>query len=303
MKKTVSISLIVIATAGVACRDTAAPASGLAVSMASAFSVTPAGFDRLTTTFNASSSVGAFQPSFDGHGRGPGGFGMAGSGPGFGIGFMGGGLGGPFLGDALRPMDSDDNCSYSSTTGLVTCSETERNGLTVNRVLKFTTASGQTESAIDNTTNTASATVTVSGTATERDGDQSVVNESSNETITGLATGSTQRTVDGGSVGTETTTGTSKQGAFTAKRVVGDTIKGVVIPLSSSSTTKTYPTAGTIIRAMNATVTITGQSPANSSRREVITYDGSNTAKVVITQDGKTQNCTLPLPRGRLTCS
>jgi hypothetical protein len=34
----------------------------------------------------------------------------------------------------------------------------------------------------------------------------------------------------------------------------------------------------------------------------VITYDGTATAKVVITQDGTTQNCTLPLPRGRLTC-
>jgi hypothetical protein len=54
---------------------------------------------------------------------------------------------------------------------------------------------------------------------------------------------------------------------------------------------------------MNASVTITGQSPAVSSRREVVTYDGSATAKVVITHDSTTQNCTLPLPRGRLTCS
>ena len=103
--------------------------------------------------------------------------------------------------------------------------------------------------------------------------------------------------------GTENTTGKSTQGAFTAARVVGDTIKGIVIPVGTSTTTPRYPTAGTIIRAMNATVTITGQSPATSSRREVITYDGSATAKVVITQDGTTQNCTLPLPRGRLSCS
>jgi hypothetical protein len=107
--------------------------------------------------------------------------------------------------------------------------------------------------------------------------------------------------VNGASSGTENTTGTSRQGAFTATRVTGDTIKGVVIP-ASTSTTPPYPTAGTVIRAMSATVTISGQSPATSSRREVITYDGSTTAKVVITQDGTTQNCTLPLPHGRLTC-
>jgi hypothetical protein len=65
---------------------------------------------------------------------------------------------------------------------------------------------------------------------------------------------------------------------------------------------RSYPTAGTVIRAMSATVTVSGQSPSTSSRREVITYDGSATAKVVITQDGTTQNCTLPLPHARLTC-
>jgi hypothetical protein len=53
---------------------------------------------------------------------------------------------------------------------------------------------------------------------------------------------------------------------------------------------------------MKVTVTVSGQSPATTTRREVITYDGSATAKVVITHDGTTQNCTLPLPFGHLTC-
>jgi len=39
------------------------------------------------------------------------------------------------------------------------------------------------------------------------------------------------------------------------------------------------------------------------SRREVITYDGSATAKVEITENGTTRNCTRPLPRGPLSCS
>jgi hypothetical protein len=92
-------------------------------------------------------------------------------------------------------------------------------------------------------------------------------------------------------------------GAFTAQRSAGDTITGVVIPVGSAATSHPpYPTAGTIIRSMKVTVTLSGQSPATSTRREVVTYDGSATAKVVITEDGTTQNCTLPLPFGRLSC-
>jgi hypothetical protein len=33
-----------------------------------------------------------------------------------------------------------------------------------------------------------------------------------------------------------------------------------------------------------------------------VTYDGSDTATIVITRNGDTQTCTLPLPRGRPTC-
>jgi hypothetical protein len=40
----------------------------------------------------------------------------------------------------------------------------------------------------------------------------------------------------------------------------------------------------------------------SSSRREVITYDGSATAKLVITRDGTTKTCSLPLPHGRPVC-
>ena len=301
MKQLVITASCVAAILAAACSDANAPSSQLAVTMASAYSATPAGFDQLNTSFGADSSAGAFHPDFDGHGRGHGGFGPLGGGPGFGLGFMGGGLGGPFLGDGLGPMHSgDSSCSYASSTGLVTCTTT-RNGLTVTRVSKYTTAAGQAQEKIDSTTNTVATTVTVSGTVTRRDSSKSEVSESSNQTVSGLAKGSAQRTLNGASAGTEKTTGTSSQGAFSATRVAGDTIKGVVIP-APTSTTRTYPTAGTVIRAMNATVTISGQSPATSSRREVITYDGSATAKVVITQDGTTQNCTLPLPHGRLTC-
>jgi hypothetical protein len=140
----------------------------------------------------------------------------------------------------------------------------------------------------------------VSGTVTRRDSSVSTVHHVSDQTVTGLAVGSTQRTVNGASRGDESTTGNSSSGAFTAVRAVGDSIRGLVIPLENGR--PTYPTAGTVIRQMKVTVTIAGQA-TTKERREVITYDGSNTATLVIMQDGTTKTCKLPLPRGIPSCS
>lgn len=316
MKNIVSAVLAIGAAAIAGCSDsTSSSPSALAISMASAYSIAPAGFNELSSSFDASPLAGAFELGFDSHGLGGGrgdhgGFGPPGTGPGFGLGFMGGGLFGPFLGDGVGPfLHSDNSCVYSATTGFVTCGPTTRDGLTVTRVTKYTTVAGVAQPKQDSTTNTVATTVNVTGTTTRRDNSTSTVTESSNQTLSGLAKGSTQRTVNSKSASTESSTGTSKQGAFTAKRTAGDTITGVVIPVAATTATPTtshvesYPTAGTVIRSMSATVTITGQAATTSTRREVVTYDGSATAKVVITQDGTTQNCTLPLPHGKLSCS
>ena len=306
MQRTHIVGIAIAAVAIAACSDTNAPASELAITMASAYSATPAGFSSLNSSFASDSTAGAFAPGFGHGGRGGHGFGFEGPGhgPGFGLGLMGGGLFGPFIGDGPSGLFRHDSTACTFANSTVTCGPTTtRDGLTVTITAKYTTAAGVAQSKPDSTTNTAVTTVKVTGTATRRDSSKSVVDESSNQTITGLAKGSTQRTVNGASAGTETTTGTSSQGAFTAKRVTADTVKNVIIPVPATTTSgPSYPTAGTVIRAMSATVTISGQSPTNSSRREVITYDGTATAKVVITQDGTTQNCTLPLPHGRLTC-
>jgi hypothetical protein len=304
MKRIVALTCLAAGVLAVACSEASAPSgSSLLLSASSAYGAVPAGFDQLNSSFDASATNGPFQPSFDGRGPGgPGGHSSMGRGPGFGIGFMGG-LGGRFLGFGIGEFFHDNSCSFASSTGLVTCENETRDGLTINRTFKYTDASGNPQSKIDSTTNTVVSTVTVVGSVTHRDSVKSDVNESSNETITGLAKGSTQRTINGASAGNEKTSGTGSQGAFSATRVAGDTIKGVVIPVGTAATSHPpYPTAGTIIRAMSVTVTVAGQSPATSSRREVVTYDGSATAKVVITEDGTTQNCTLPLPFGHLTC-
>lgn len=224
---------------------------------------------------------------------------------------MGGGLGDLFLGHGFGPGfghgrfgDSIlNNCSFDAASGRVVCAAETHDGLTVNRSLAFTTASGMAQSAFDSlTTNTINTKIAVSGTITRRDSAVSTVNHASDRTVSGLATGSTQRTVNGTSAGRETTTGADTAGTFTVTRTMGDTILNVVVPVQASSTTPVYPTAGKVIRSAQATVT-RSSGTTSTSRREVVTYDGSSTAKVEITQDGVTKSCTVELPRGRLVCS
>jgi len=87
---------------------------------------------------------------------------------------------------------------------------------------------------------------------------------------------------------------------FTSLRTAGDTVSGVIIPLQNGR--PTFPTAGSIVRSMQATVTLAGQTPTTSSRREVITFDGTNTAQVSVTQDGVTKTGTLSLTGEHLDC-
>jgi len=230
--------------------------------------------------------------------------------------FMGGGLAGDFAGATsfltfgrgsfdggpFAPIHADKNCTFSATTGRVTCPPQTIGGLTINRSFAYTDVNNKPQAALDTTTNTVNTRVTVSGTIASRHGDTTTVNHASDQTVTGLAKGSAKRVINGTSGGTEDTKGTDDKGnKFTTARVIGDTTTGLTIPVQSGK--PTYPTAGSVVRAMKVTATIGSQAPAVSNRREVITYDGSTTAKVTITHDGTTKSCTLPLPRGRLNCS
>lgn len=251
-----------------------------------------------------------------------------------GIAFDGrGGHHGPFSG----AFGGGLGCSgaFDAASGRVMCAEAVRNGITVTRSAQYKDAAGTVQQAFDtlttnsvNTQSAASGTITfdraADSTAGNDHGDHhwgrgrgpggrllgdsstiltatTTINSASNRTVVGLTPTATQRAVNGASAGTESTTGTSSKGAFTASRVVGDTTTGIVIPVVVG--TRSYPTAGTTVRSIQATLTYSGASPVSLTRREVVTYDGSATAKVVITENGTTKNCTRPLPRGALTCS
>ena len=269
-----------------------------------AFISAPLGFESTASSFTtANGTLGAaFLPAGSGRrdGRGPSGL------PG-GHAFMGGGFGDDFLGgppDGRRPFEHrglPSTCTFAAGTGVVTCAPETHDGLTISRTFVFKDASSKAQAAKDSTTFSVTSHTDIAGTKTRRDGGKTTVKHVSDQTVTGLAYNSTQRTINGASSGTESSTGTDSAGAFSVARAIGDTTRGIVIPIATGA--PTFPTAGTVIRSMTAVVTYTGKTPITSTRREVITYDGSATAKLTITRDGTTKNCTIALPRGRPTCS
>lgn len=325
-----------VLTAVAACTDITSSGSGISVAaLSAAFSSTPVGYGDLSTSFNGPAAslgeaaglwiAGGRERSFDRSELMGGGLQDAFAG---GVAFLGkGGHRGPFGGGP--------GCAgvFNATTGRAVCTDTARSGVIVTKSAKYTTAAGVVQQAFDTlTTNTVNIQTTAAGTITfdraadniagaGRDhhwgrgrghdgrllGDTStiltastVIASTSDRTTSGLASGSTQRTVAGTSSGKETTTGTSTLGSFTATRVVGDTTTGLVIPVATGTTS--YPKAGTVIRSMAASVQYAGKTAVTLTRREVLTYDGSATAKVVITENGVAKTCTRPLPRGPLTC-
>ena len=315
LNRTLAATTIALAIIGTACSDrsTTAPAASSAA-LANALTLALSGNDQSQTSYvgtpSASSGRG-YSPDDSAHDGG---------------GFMGGGLGSHFLGDEFSAGhrggrfgedDLDGACVFSAASGRVECAPITRHGLTIGRSAAYTDANGKVQQARDTaTTNTINTRTTVSGTVlfdgrrghhdddheaeAAAGADTSVVALASNRTVSGLASGSTRRTVNATSAGTETTKGTDSTAHFTIVRVAGDTTTGLVIPVGATGAS--YPTAGTIVRAMQATLTYDGSAPLSTQRREVITFDGTAVARMTITQNGATKQCTIPLPHGRPTC-
>lgn len=293
--------------------------------LATAFATVPVAYTSGQTTYN-SNAEGA-GPMFPGApsfglgqfgGMGMGGMGMGGRGGmggldmGGGMGpMMGGGLGDDFTGgmglgrDFGRgrhgdPAVAQSTCTYDAAAKRASCTPVSERGLTVTRTVAWSDVAGAAQPAFDSvTTNTINTQVTVTGTMTRRDSATSTIANNSDRTVSGLAKGSTRHTVNGTAAGKEVTVGRDSTGAFTATRIAADTVRGVIVPVSDTG--RMYPTAGTIIRVMNVSV-VRASGTTTSAHREVITYDGTATAKMIITQDGTTKSCTLPLPMGRPTC-
>jgi len=313
-------SAVVLTLAG--CADFLGSRSANTLALGTAFQSVPVGMSANSSSFPSGGDTGPFFPGqMDGPGMhgpgGPGGMGGPGEhrdgfgGPGMRGGLMGGGLGPDFLG--YRPFgrglgrgpfgafNLPDSCTFDAASGRVSCPDKTDRGLTIKASFAFKDAAGGAQAKFDTlTTNSVNDKVTVSGTRTRRDSSTSTVSHTSDRTVSGLASGSTQRTINGTASGTETTTGVRDGVGFTAVRVASDTTIGLVIPISDGH--PTIPSAGVVIRNMSVTITPEGGSATSRSRREQVTFDGTNIINVVITQDGTTKTCSITLPAHRLVC-
>lgn len=272
-----------------ACRDSAGP--GPTTIDSDAFTTLPLGFAGVQSTFGGEDDDGLTEWSPRGHGG-------AGS-RGEPKGLMFGGLAKFFKFNAVLkpfPNESSDHCAFEALSSRVECEPVTHGGLTVVRSAGFADADGNVQQAFDRlTTNTVNVQVDVRGTKERRDGNRSTVHHHSDNTVTGLAEGSTELVVNGESAGVETTTGTDDHGGFTAERKISDTIEDLVLPVGHG---RPFPTSGTIVRAMEVTITYTSQAPQTFSRREVVTFTGANSATVEVTRDGITRTCTFTMPGG-----
>ena len=313
-----------------ACVDLNGASDNNTLVLGAAFQSVPVGFSANSNSFDPTGDLGeAFMPRDLGAGVGMHGGGRGdnrqGGGPGpngeRGHGFGDGGLRGLLMGGGLGPdfsgmvgfgrgrgrgpfgrFDLPDACTFSETTGRVTCPEFEKRGLTVNVSYAFKDADGDAQPAFDTTsTNSVNIKTAVEGTKEHRDGlVTTTVSHTSDRTVAGLAPGSEERTVDGIASAREESEGTRDGIAFTALREAADTTDGVVIPIVEGR--PTIPSAGTVIRRMKVTITKEGEDPVTRFRREKITFDGTNVVKIEITQDDVTKNCTLTLPGKNLVC-
>jgi hypothetical protein len=305
-RRTVLVTSALLAIALSACNDNITESGGTAETLlADALSSTPVGFSSTENSFAGMESE-TWRPKARRHAGRGGPFGSA-----FGVGFMGGGLAPDFAngagfhaGVARGPFGggfSGDACDFNASTGKVTCApSTGRLGLTVERWVIWTDINGAPQRRPDSTTATMQTHAEVYGTVPMRDSATRTVRHVSDRLVSGLQQGSTQRTVEGTSTGTETVNGFVREGSFVAQRNVADTTRGLIIPVRGDG--RTYPIAGQVSRTMEVTVSIAGGAAETAFWKEVLTYDGSNTATLVITRNGETKTCSVPLPMGRPVC-
>ena len=226
---------------------------------------------------------------------------------------MGGGLGPDFIGaiafgrgrgeGPFKVFNLSENCVFSATGGRVTCPDkTTERGFTIQTSFAFLDAAGVAQPKFDAaTTNSINAKIDVSGTKTRDEGaTTATVHHMSDRTVSGLAPGSTERTVNGTAEAHESVVGTRDEVNFTATRDASDTTTNLVIPIVEGR--PTIPSAGKVVRNMAVTITPEGDVAKTKVRREEITFDGTNVISVKITQDGTTKNCTITLPRKKLVC-
>ncbi|MGK2934203.1 MAG: hypothetical protein ACSLFE_03035 [Gemmatimonadaceae bacterium] len=192
-------------------------------------------------------------------------------------------------------------CTYSSSTGRITCPDVTRNGVTISRSYALFDAANNPQERRDSSTAKINAQVWARGTV-EQDAARITIDRKSDLTTTGVQPSSPARTLNGTEQGTSAIERPTTRGTARSTVVFGDTTLNLVVPHPGSD--RRWPLSGTVIRSHSGTRVVDGQSGSTSiSYRAVFVYDGSNAVKVTITANGVTRLCVRNLETRQQRCS
>jgi hypothetical protein len=230
------------------------------------------------------------------------GFGAPVAGTGAGMGLMGGmsgmgGTGGGMMGGGMgggmgAPPTSDGTILLMMPRGM-----------NVTRTITFFDAAGAKQERYDSLTTARVVTdeqVSATNTMTVNGNQRATTMEATHHAeVSGLAGRETSVTLNANGTSKVTMAATRNGKAITTTVAARDVTKDLVVPVPRVR--GAFPKSGTVTSERTVSAT-DGTNRVERAYREVITFDGSASARVTITANGTTKSCTLALDTGRLAC-
>jgi len=173
-------------------------------------------------------------------------------------------------------------CAYTAASQSFVCPPATASGVTIKQSFTLLTASGAKQSAFDHsTTASVKANTSVAGTIVE-DGATLTIDSQQELTLSGLLAG--PHALDGTS--TTRLSGTFFGDAPIDVQITGS-ISSLVLPPNTAVGAQVWPTAGTIVVASSGTF---ADLPPFTSRL-TLTFNGTSTVTLTITENGFSQTC------------
>lgn len=204
-------------------------------------------------------------------------------------------------GISISAAGDHGSCTFSSSTGRITCPDFTRGGLTISRSYALFDAADKPQAKRDSNTVKINTQVWARGTV-EKDSAKVTIDRKSDLTATGVQRSSPNRTLNGTEQGTSTMEHRTSRGKVNSSVVFGDTTINLVVPQHDSP--RKWPLSGTIIRSHSGTRTMEGHAESKAfSNRAVFVFDGSSTVKITVTSNGQTKSCVLNLETRERRCT
>ena len=202
------------------------------------------------------------------------------------LGATGGSISGLFPG---APALGIGRCGYSATSQSFVCPPATTSGVTITQSFALFSATGAAQSVFDPATTAAVKSSTVVAGTVDQDGSTLTVDAREDLTLSGLLTG--PHTINGTSTAHIFGTLALDEAADVDIRITAS-VANLVLPTNGTPGTQTWPVSGTIVVESSAAF-----SDFTATSRQSITFNGTSTVTVRITEGGTSQTCQLNLAR------